>query len=199
MRERESQKPRESSPRKGGVAEPLMPRRRQQTASSTGETQDAPGVRRTARDDSPARNGRDPPRRPPSGEGGAHEPSAKGRRGGRESEERVVPSTPATTTPAEGRRSALIVSADGPLRRAEASPPHGEPRRQPTRPLRPARVAPRALRDRVRPPPPARHGPLPGRRSERSMRRSSASRVREDRMHGSNGGHGSTGAQAHRA
>src|SRR6266545_3924801 len=111
MRERESQKPRESSPRKGGVAEPLMSRRRQQTASArTGSTQDTPGVWRRARDDSPTRNRRDPPRRPTLGEGGTDKPKAKRSRAERESEGLVVARKSPTTTATERRSPALVAS-----------------------------------------------------------------------------------------
>jgi hypothetical protein len=91
------------------MAEPLMTRRRQQTAferiawvgvaacgetgvaTRTGGTQAAPGVWRRARGDSPVRNRRDPTRRPTSGEGGAYKPKVKWRRGGRESEGFILP------------------------------------------------------------------------------------------------------------
>jgi hypothetical protein len=101
--------PREMSPRKGGAAEPIMSRRRQQTASArTGGTQDAPGVWRRARSDSLTRNRRDPPRQPTSGEDALHKPTAKGARGGRESEGLVVPSMRVERR-AEGRGPALVV------------------------------------------------------------------------------------------
>jgi hypothetical protein len=85
--------PRQKNP-KGEVAEPIMSRRRQQTAPARSEgVQDASGVWRRARRDSRTRNRRDPPRRPTSGEGGPYKPMAKGGRAGRESEGLVVPST----------------------------------------------------------------------------------------------------------
>ena len=105
--------PREMSPRKGGAAEPIMPRRRQQTAPGrTGGVQDAPGVRRRARSDSPTRNRRDPPRRPTSGEGAVHKPSAKGPRVGRESEGLVVPLRSGESR-TEGRSPALVALSRG--------------------------------------------------------------------------------------
>ena len=55
--------PREIRARKGGMAEPIMTRRRQQTVPGrAGAVQDIPGVWRRARGDSPARNRRDPTR-----------------------------------------------------------------------------------------------------------------------------------------
>ena len=106
--------PREISPRKGGVAEPIMPRRRQQTASvRTGGMQDTPGVLRRARVDSTARNRRDPTRRLTSSEGRPYKPSVKGAGAGRESEGLVVPQRTATTTLLEGRGPALVMLADG--------------------------------------------------------------------------------------
>jgi RNA-directed DNA polymerase len=131
MREREPKQPREISARKGEVAEPLMSRRRQQTApegaawdrvaacgkrsvaDETGGAQDASGVCGRARDDSPARNRRDPPRRPTSGEGGTDKPTAKRFRAGRESEGLIVPSRAGTRTPPEGRGPALTTPARG--------------------------------------------------------------------------------------
>jgi len=87
--------PREIDTRKVGLAEPLMPRRRQQTASvRTGGMQDARGVWRRAWGHSSVRNRRDPSRRPTSGEGGPYKPTAKGDRVGRESEGSIVPVTP---------------------------------------------------------------------------------------------------------
>jgi len=86
--------PREIRTRKGGQAEPLMSRRRQQTALATGSTQDARGVWRRACGDSSVRNRRDPSRLPTSGDGAAYKPKVKGRRAGRESEGFVVPTTP---------------------------------------------------------------------------------------------------------
>ena len=87
--------PREIDTRKVGLAEPLMPRRRQQTASvRTGGMQDARGVWRRACGHSSVRNRRDPSRRPTLGEGGPYKPTAKGDRVGRESEGSIVPWKP---------------------------------------------------------------------------------------------------------
>ena len=121
---------------KGGTAEPIMSRRRQQTAPEsavwvpvvacdekavadmTGGVQDAPGVWGRARGESPTRNRRDPTRRPTSGEGGAYKPKVKGRRAGRESDELIVPPMARTKTSPEGRGSALVTSAMGVSARA---------------------------------------------------------------------------------
>jgi len=105
--------PRETRDPKGGKAEPVMSRRRQQTAPEHGAAQDFPGVLRRACDDSSTRNRRDPTQRPTSGEGGTYKPSAKGDRAGRESEGFVVPLMPAATTPVEGRDPALVARVDG--------------------------------------------------------------------------------------
>jgi len=87
--------PREIDNRKVGLAEPLMSRRRQQTASGmTGAMQDARGVWRRACRHSSVRNRRDPSRRPASGEGGCYKPKVKCNRAGRESEGPIVPPTP---------------------------------------------------------------------------------------------------------
>ena len=105
--------PREISPRKGGVAEPVMSRRRQQTASSrSGAMQDAPGVWRRARSDSSTRNRRGPPPRPPSGKDPTYKPSAKWKGAERESEGRVVPSMLGESRE-EGRGPALVALARG--------------------------------------------------------------------------------------
>jgi hypothetical protein len=120
---------------KGGVAEPIMTRRRQQTvpedawvpvvacderavAVTTGGGQDAPGVGGRARGESRTRNRRDPTRWPTSGEGGAYKPMAKGSRAGRESEESIVPWMVRARTSPEGRGSALVTSAMGVSARA---------------------------------------------------------------------------------
>jgi hypothetical protein len=96
--------PREINTRKVGLAEPLMSRRRQQTALAIGSTQDARGVERRACGHSGIRNRRDPSRRPgtrarpccpTSGEGGPYKPAAKADRAGRESEGFIVPAKPA--------------------------------------------------------------------------------------------------------
>ena len=106
--------PRDISPRKGGVAEPIMSRRRQQTAFvRAGRMQDAPGVLRRARADSTTRNRRGPTRRLTSSEGWPYKPSAKGASVGRESEGFVVPMTMATITPSEGRGPALVALVGG--------------------------------------------------------------------------------------
>ena len=208
MRERETLQPRDSSPRKGGMAEPLMPRRRQQTASArTGSAQDVPGVWRRACGDSSTRNRRDPPRRSTSDEGGAYKPKAKGPRAGRESEGLVVPKRAATRTPPEGRGPALIVPhIEGKREGMPARANHPVVKaREPHRRL--FASAKRREHSGVRVP-----YPLPGvtsrwqratsgLRCERACdaRRSSVSRVRETRTHGLNGGHRSPGPQGHRA
>lgn len=105
--------PREIGPRKGGMAEPVMPRRRQETApESSGGVQDIPGVGRRARSDSPTGNRRDPPRRLTSSRGRGYKPSAKCREAGRESEGSVVP-VMAGESRTEGRGPALVVLVDG--------------------------------------------------------------------------------------
>lgn len=73
------------------MAEPIISRRRQQTATDIGWVQDAPGVGKRARKEGLMRNWGDPPRRPTLGEGGAYKPKAKGRRAERESEGPIVP------------------------------------------------------------------------------------------------------------
>ena len=88
--------PREIRTRKVGLAEPLMSRRRQQTALAIGSTQDARGVERTACGDSSIRNRRDPFPAAESGEGGPYKPMAKADRAGRESEGFIVPLMPTT-------------------------------------------------------------------------------------------------------
>jgi hypothetical protein len=103
--------PRYMYTRKVGQAEPLMSRRRQQTASRTGVMQDARGAGRRACGHRSVRNRRDPSRWPTLGAGGPHKPTVKGDRAGRESEGPVVPLTPATKTPAEGRGPALVAVA----------------------------------------------------------------------------------------
>jgi hypothetical protein len=106
--------PREIGPRKGGVAEPIISRRRQQTASArAGAMQDAPGVWRRARVDSATRNRRDPTRRLTSSGGPPYKPSAKWAGAGRESEGPIVPAKAETRTPPEGRGPALVMLASG--------------------------------------------------------------------------------------
>jgi len=94
-----------------GAAEPLISRRRQQTALAIGSTQDARGVRRRACGHSLVRNRRDPSRQSTSGEGGPYKPKVKGDRAGRESEGSIVPLTSQTRTAIEGRGPALVRAA----------------------------------------------------------------------------------------
>lgn len=86
--------PREMIHPQGRVAEPVMSRRRQQTATGTGWSQDALGVGRTARWHSPLRNRRGPTRRPTSGRSGRYKPTVKRDQAGRESEGLIVLLTP---------------------------------------------------------------------------------------------------------
>jgi hypothetical protein len=81
-----------------GLAEPIISRRRQQTASRrvasvtrTGATQDTPGVLRRACGESSIRNRRGPPRQLLSERSGTYKPKAKWCRVERESEGFVVP------------------------------------------------------------------------------------------------------------
>ena len=105
--------PRDMSPRKGGMAEPVMSRRRQQTAPGrSGGVQDVPGVWRRARSDSSTRNRRGPPRRSSSDAGVPYKPSAKGVRAGRESEGSIVLLMPGESR-AAGRGPALVTLARG--------------------------------------------------------------------------------------
>ncbi len=105
--------PRDIGPRKGGMAEPVISRRRQQTAPErSGGVQDVPGVGRRARSDSPTRNRRGPTRQLTSSKDHTYKPSAKWRGVGRESEGRVVPSMVGESRP-EGRGPALVVLARG--------------------------------------------------------------------------------------
>ena len=106
--------PRDIDTRKGGMAEPLSSRRRQQTASvRAGEMQDVPGVGRRARGDSPARNRRDPTRPPTSGKDPSYKPMAKWRGAGRESEGLIVLMTTVNRTPSEGRGPTLVALVVG--------------------------------------------------------------------------------------
>lgn len=108
QRERTLQ-PRDISPRKGGTAEPVISRRRRQTAPGrSGGVQDVPGVGRRARSESPARNRRGPTRQLTSSKDRGYKPKAKCRGVGRESEGRVVPQTAGEGRP-EGRGPALVV------------------------------------------------------------------------------------------
>ena len=88
--------PREINTRKVGQAEPLMSRRRQQTApvNRFGAVQDAREVERTACGDSSIRNRRDPSRLLTLSEGDPYKPMAKADRAGRESEGFIVPLKP---------------------------------------------------------------------------------------------------------
>src|SRR6266511_5617243 len=85
--QKRSLQPREINTRKVVPAEPLMPRRRQQTAlGRIGATQDGRGVGSRACGHSSMRNRRDPSRPPMSGSGDPYKPTAKADRAGRESE-----------------------------------------------------------------------------------------------------------------
>jgi hypothetical protein len=102
--------PRERGTRKVGPAEPLMTRRRQQTPCAIGAREDARGVESRACGHRLMWNRRDPSRRPTLGAGDPYKPTAKGERARRESEGFIVPPTPATKTPVEGRDPALVVA-----------------------------------------------------------------------------------------
>ena len=104
--------PRDRRTRKGESAEPLMPRRRQQTASRSGTMQDALGVGRPARRDSLVRNRRGPTRWPTSGRSDRYKPTVKCDQTGRESEGSIVLLTPGES-PVEGRDPALVTPASG--------------------------------------------------------------------------------------
>jgi hypothetical protein len=106
--------PRDIDTRKGGMAEPIMSRRRQQTApGQAGAVQDVPGVWRRARGDSPTRNRRDPTRQPTFGKDRSYKPKVKWTGAGRESEGLIVPLRTATKTPSEGRGPALVTLVRG--------------------------------------------------------------------------------------
>jgi hypothetical protein len=92
--EKRSLQPREINTRKVAPAEPLMPRRRQQTALAIGWTQDGRGVGSRACGHRSMRNRRDPSRRLTLSEGDPYKPMAKVDRAGRESEGFIVPLTP---------------------------------------------------------------------------------------------------------
>ena len=102
--QKRSLQPREINTRKVVPAEPLMPRRRQQTAlGRIGATQDGRGVGSRACGHSSMRNRRDPSRPPMSGSGDPYKPTAKADRAGRESEGFIVPLTPVSKgRPREG-------------------------------------------------------------------------------------------------
>jgi hypothetical protein len=100
--------PREREARKGGMAEPLMSRRRQQTAPArSGGVQDVPGVGRRARSDSPTRNRGGPTRPPTSGKDPTYKPKVKWEGVGRESEGLIVLTTPGESRE-EGEGPALV-------------------------------------------------------------------------------------------
>jgi hypothetical protein len=106
--------PRDIDTRKGGMAEPLISRRRQQTAPVTaGAVQDVPGVGRRARGDSPTRNRRDPTWQPTFGKDLSYKPKVKWTGAGRESEGLIVPLRTATKTPSEGRGPTLVTLVRG--------------------------------------------------------------------------------------
>jgi hypothetical protein len=102
--------PRDTNTRKVGLAESFMARRRQQTSQVIGTGKDARGVERRACGYRSMWNRRDPSRQPTLGAGASHKPTAKGERVGRESEGSIVPPTPVTKTPAEGRGPALVTA-----------------------------------------------------------------------------------------
>ena len=95
--EKRSLQPRDMNTRKVVPAEPLTPRRRQQTApvNRFGAVQDGRGVGSRACGHSSVRNRRGPSRLPTSGEGGPYKLMAKWDRAGRESEGFIVLLTPA--------------------------------------------------------------------------------------------------------
>ena len=113
MHRRELLQPREIDNRKGGVAEPIISRRRQQTVPErTGGAQDAPGVGGGACGEGLAGNRRDPTWRPTLGGGRPYKPKAKGACAGRESAGSVVPMRAGAITPSEGRDPSLVASAN---------------------------------------------------------------------------------------
>jgi hypothetical protein len=183
---------------KGEVAEPIMSRRRQQTAPGrTGWVQDASGVWGRARGESSTRNRRDPTWRPTSGEGGAYKPMAKGNRAGRESEGFVVAWTTATKTPSERRGPALVALVAGGKCEGMSARTNNlsEKARKPWGELF---VTAKFLPDRRAFAPSlsvGRDDPHVGGRktdlgrSASGMRRPSVSRMRETRTYGLNGGH----------
>ena len=82
--------PREIGTRKGEWPSPSCRGEGNRLRLKTGGAQDAPGVWKRARWDSQMRNWGDPPRRPPSGEGGGYKPKVKSCRVERESEGPIV-------------------------------------------------------------------------------------------------------------
>jgi hypothetical protein len=102
--------PRDISPRKGGDGRAgHVAAKATDCIRRSGGMQDAPGVRRRARNDSSIRNRRGSPRLLTSSEGVAYKRKAKGRRAGRESEGFVVP-TKLGESRDEGRGPALGLS-----------------------------------------------------------------------------------------
>ncbi len=177
-------------------------------AWETGSAQDIPGVGKGARSEGLERNRRDPHRQPTSGEGGAYKPRAKGHRAGRESEGLMVPMTVTTITPPEGRGPALVAPAVGgkcegmtersndPSEKARElhdrlcvgakHRPNGT--RQAHSSFAPRSDDPRRVSGLGRP-----------RRSARTPRRPSVSRVPEIGTHGWKGGFRNPGPQGNRA
>jgi hypothetical protein len=102
--------PRDIRTRKGGSAEPLMSRRRQQTAPGIRSGAGPLGVWRRARRHSPMRNRRGPTRWPTSGRSDPYKPTVKWDQTGRESEGPIVLMTPGES-PVEGRGPALVTPA----------------------------------------------------------------------------------------
>jgi hypothetical protein len=166
---------------------------------------DLPGVGSAGRDESQARNRRDPTRWPTLGEGGPYKPSAKGGRAGRESEGLVVPLKAGSKN--RWREGALLRSG---LTRGKCwgmverpNNPHEKARESGGQTMGAGQVG-RMVQQlhEVK-----RGGDVPrdvqGVPSLCSTQawsgRPSVSRVRQNRMHGLNGGLRSTGAQAHRA
>jgi len=182
---------------KGEVAEPLMPRRRQQTALGAGSAQDASGVWGRARGESSTRNRRDPTWLPTSGEGGSYKPMAKGSRAGRESEGFVVVLTTATKTPFERRSPALValvaggkcegMSARTNYPSEKARKPWGELFVTAELPSTPSPFAPASSVGPDEPHAGERMTAHEG--SASGMRRPSVSRMRETRTYGLTGGH----------
>jgi len=182
---------------KGEVAEPLMPRRRQQTALGAESAQDASGVWGRARGESSTRNWRDPTWRPTLGDGGSYKPMVKGSRAGRESEGFVVALTTATKTPSERRGPTLVALDDGGKCEGMSARTNNlsEKARKPwVEIFMNAKFDPKSEGSRPhqavgRDEP---HGsepqPVSG-RSASDMRRPSVSRMRETRTYGLNGGH----------
>ncbi len=98
----ESSQPREIRTRKVEWPSPSCRGEGNRLRLSTGGAQDAPGVRKRARREGLVRNWGDPPRRPPSGEGGGYKPRVKSRRVERESEGPIVAMKVVKATGAKG-------------------------------------------------------------------------------------------------